>query len=313
MAKKIEKIDKDIKVGKVTLHLTNKQKLYWQKEGITKGELIEYYDKIATMLLPYLKDRPESMRRHPNGINGPDFFQKDIDKSKVPTWLKTKKIFSESNNGTIDYLICNDKATLLFMANLGCIEINPWNSRVTKPDNPDWIVIDLDPENIDFKEVIKTALEVYKVFNELDIECYPKTSGSRGLHIYVPLAAKYSYEIARTFAQLIAQRVHGRLPDITSIVRSPSKRQKKVYLDYLQNSKGQTLAAPYSARPKPGAKVSTPLEWKEVNAKLDPAAFTIKTIFRRLDKVGDLWRPVIGKGVNIEKAMKKLSSQNTQQ
>lgn len=307
MAKKIEKIDKDIKIGKVTLHLTNQQKLYWQKEDITKGELIEYYDEIAPMILPYLKDRPESMRRHPNGINGPDFFQKDVDTSKIPAWLKTKRIYSESNKDYIDYLICNDKATLLYMANLGCIEMNPWNSRITKPDNPDWIVIDLDPENIDFKEVVKTALEVRKVFSELDIECYPKTSGSRGIHIFVPLGAKYTYEIARTFAQLIAQRIHDRLPDITSIVRSPSKRQKKVYLDYLQNSKGQTLAAAYSVRPKPDAKVSTPLEWKEVNTKLDPSAFTIKTIFKRLDKKGDIWKPVLGKGANIEKALKKLS------
>ncbi len=307
MAKQKEKVDKDLKIGKVTLHLTNQQKLYWQKEGITKGELIEYYDKMAPMILPYLKDRPQSMRRHPNGINGPDFFQKDIDTSNVPPWLKTKRIYSESNKDYIDYLICNDKATLLYMANLGCIEINPWNSRIKNPDNPDWIVIDLDPESIDFREVVKTALEVRKVFNELDIECYPKTSGSRGMHIYVPLAAKYTYAIARTFAQLIAQRVNTRLPTITSIVRSPSKRQKKVYLDYLQNSKGQTLASPYSARPKPNAKVSTPLEWNEVNAKLDPSVYTIKTIFKRLDKKGDLWTPVLGNGANIEKALKKMS------
>jgi bifunctional non-homologous end joining protein LigD len=248
------------------------------------------------------------MRRHPNGINGPDFFQKDIDRSKVPQWLTTKKVFSESNNDYIEYLICNDKATLIYMANLGCIEINPWNSRLQKPDNPDWIVIDLDPEAIGFNEVVKTAIGVRKVLEELEIESYPKTSGSRGMHIYIPLGAKYTYDIARTFGQLIAQRVHNRIPDITSIERNPKKRQKKVYLDYLQNSKGQTLAAPYSARPKPGAKVSTPLLWSEVNAKLDPSAFTIKTILKRLDKKGDIWKPVIGKGsASIEKTLKKLS------
>jgi bifunctional non-homologous end joining protein LigD len=306
MAKKIGKVDKDVKVGGVTLHLTNQEKLYWQKEGITKGELVQYYEKIAPVILPYLKDRPQSMRRFPNGINGPDFFQKDIDTSKVPNWLKMQKMYSDSNKKNIDYLICNDKATLMFMANLGCIEINPWNSRTTKPDNPDWIVIDLDPENIDFTEVAKTANEVRKVLEELEIEGYPKTSGSRGMHIYIPLAAKYDYEIGRTFAQLIAGRVHDRIPDITSIIRSPSKRQKKVYLDYLQNSRGQTLAAPYSARPKPGATVSAPLAWSEVNAKLHPSAFTIKTIFKRLDKKGDLWKPVLGKGANIEKVLKKL-------
>ena len=306
MAKKIEKKDRDLKIGKVTLHLTNQQKFYWQKEGITKGELVEYYDTIAPIILPYLKDRPQSLLRHPNGINGPSFFQKDIDTAKVPSWLTTKNMYSESNKGYINYLICNDKATLIYMANLGCIEINPWNSRITKPDNPDWIVIDLDPEAIAFSEVVKTALMVRKVFEELDIECYPKTSGSRGIHIYVPLSAKYDYTIARTFAQFIAERVHDRLPEITSIERSPKKRQKKVYLDYLQNSRGQTLAAPYSVRPKPGARVSTPLSWKEVNAKLDPSAFTMKSIFKRLDKTGDLWKQVIGKGISIEKAMKKI-------
>jgi bifunctional non-homologous end joining protein LigD len=177
-----------------------------------------------------------------------------------------------------------------------------------KPDNPDWIVIDLDPEDIAFEFVVKTAIGVRKVLEELDIAGYPKTSGSRGMHIYIPLGAKYPYDIARTFGQLIAQRVHDRIPEFTSIVRQPKNRQKKVYLDYLQNSKGQTLAAPYSVRPKPGAKVSTPLEWKEINAKLDPMAFTMKTILKRLDKKGDLWKPVIGKRTaNIEKVLKKLS------
>jgi len=305
------KKDKSLKVGNVNLILTNQEKIYWKDEGYTKGDLVQYYTEISSIMLPYLKDRPESMRRFPNGISGPNFFQKDVDRSKVPQWLHTEKVFSESNNDYIEYLICNDKATLIYMANLGCIEINPWNSRLEKPDNPDWIVIDLDPEAIAFSKVVKTANAVRKVLEELDINSYPKTSGSRGMHIYIPLGAKYTYDIGRTFAQLIAERVHRLVPDITSIVRSPSKRQKRVYLDYLQNSKGQTLAAPYSVRPKPGATVSTPLQWSEVNAKLDPSAFTMKTIFKRLDKKGDLWKPVIGKGAaSIEKTLKKLSEGN---
>lgn len=309
MGKKTVKVDKDVKIGGATLHLTNQQKIYWPEEGITKGELVDYYEKIEPVLLPYLKDRPQSMRRHPNGINAPDFFQKDIDVEKVPSWLTTKRIYSKSNKEYIDYLICNNKATLVYMANLGCIEINPWNSRISKPDNPDWIVIDLDPENIPFSEVIKTAVTLRKILEGLEIDSYPKTSGSRGMHIYIPLAAKYEYEIARTFGQLIAQTVHDKIPEITSIVRSPSKRQKKVYLDYLQNSKGQTLAAPYSVRPKPGAKVSTPLAWSEVNAKLDPANYTIKTIFKRLDKKGDLWLPVLKKRVNIATIMRRIQKE----
>src|SRR5437667_1352674 len=192
MAQKTAKQDYSLKVGKITLALTNQEKIYWPVEGITKGEMVKYYEAIAPVMLPYLKDRPESMRRFPNGINGPDFFQKDVDRSKVPKWLHTERIFSESNDDYIEYLICNDKATLIYMANLGCIEINPWNSRIQKPDNPDWIVIDLDPVEIDFSFVVKTANGVRKILEELDIAGYPKTSGSRGMHIYIPLGAKYA-------------------------------------------------------------------------------------------------------------------------
>ncbi|HET9136211.1 MAG TPA: non-homologous end-joining DNA ligase [Candidatus Kapabacteria bacterium] len=299
MVKATEK-DRDLKIGKVTLHLTNQQKLYWPKEKITKGDLVNYYAEVASVMLPYLKGRPQSMNRYPNGIAGPSFYQKDVNLEQVPDWLKTEKIFSESNDAYINYLICNDKATLVYMANLGCIEINPWNSRIGKLDKPDWIVIDLDPEAISFEKVVQTALEVKKVFDELKTKCYCKTSGATGLHIFVPLGAKYEYKEARAFAGEIAREVHERIPAFTSIERSPSKRQRKVYLDYLQNSKGQTLAAPYSVRPKPGATVSTPLEWKEVNNKLDPKAFTIHTIFKRLDKKGDLWKEVLGKGNSIK-------------
>jgi len=258
--------------------------------------------------LPYLKNRPQSLNRFPNGINQQSFYQKDQDLNKIPSWLTTAPVYSESNDETINYLICNDKATLLYMANLGCIEINPWNSRVAKPENPDWMVIDLDPEKIAFSSVVKVALEVKKVFDEIEVECYCKTSGATGMHIYIPLAAKYHYDIVKTFAELIAHTVWVRIPEITSIDRSPSKRQGKVYLDFLQNRRGQTLAAPYSARPKKGATVSTPLEWKEVNKNLDPSQFTIKNILKRIEKKGDLWTPVIGKGANLNSIMKKMDA-----
>ncbi len=298
--------DYEKKVGKVNLKLTNQQKLYWPDEKITKGNLLKYYESVADVMLPYLKDRPESLHRFPNGIKDAGFFQKDQDVAKLPEWVRTEKVYSESNKENIDYLICNDKAHLLFMANLGCIEINPWNSKIQTPENPDWMVIDLDPEDISFKEVIKAALETRRFFDKLEIESYCKTSGATGLHIYVPLAAKYDYEIVKNFAQLVAQHVNDKLPDTTSILRMPQKRKKKIYLDFLQNRRGQTLAAPYSVRPRPGATVSTPLEWSEVNAKLDPANYTIHNTLARLDKKGDLWKPVIGKGANLEKAIKAV-------
>jgi bifunctional non-homologous end joining protein LigD len=296
----------DLKIGRNTLHLTNQSKLYWPDDGITKGELVKYYHDIAPVLLPYLRNRPQSLHRFPNGISGASFFQKDIDIQSVPRWLKTKAIYSESNEDHVNYLLCNDASTLIYMANLGCIEINPWNSRIGKLDYPDWMVLDLDPGKIAFQEVVKVARVAKELLDRLELLAFVKTSGATGLHIYVPLEAHYDYHTVRTFAHLIATLVHEKLPDTTSLVRSPAKRTKKIYLDYLQNSKGQTIAAPYSVRPRPGATVSTPLSWSEVTNKLDPTKFTIKNIFKRLDKKGDLWEPVIGKGQNMMRALKNL-------
>jgi bifunctional non-homologous end joining protein LigD len=300
--------DYDLKVGKTTLHLTNQNKVYFPNEGITKGDIVDYYDEVADLMLPYLKDRPQSMNRFPNGINGPSFYQKDLDLDKVPSWLKTASIYSDSNNANIDYLICNDKATLLYMANLGCIDINPWNSTVKNIENPDWMVIDIDPEKEDFTEVVKTALTVKEVMDELNAACYCKTSGATGLHVYIPLAGKYSYDTVKLFAELIAREVHSRIPDITSIDRTIKKRNHKIYVDFLQNRTGQTLAAPYSVRPKPGATVSTPLEWDEVNDSLMPSQFTIYNVIERFKEKGDLWKPVLGKGVDLKSILKKLES-----
>lgn len=296
----------DLKVGKNTLKLTNQNKIYFPESGITKGEIVQYYNEVADFILPYLKDRPQSMNRFPGGINGPSFYQKDVDLDKIPKWLKTKKVFSESNNEDLDYLICNDKATLLYMANLGCIEINPWNSTIKQIENPDWLVIDIDPSKDKFEEVIETALVVKDVMDELETECYCKTSGATGLHVYIPLGAKYDYDSIKIFAELIATKIQQRLPETTSLERSIKKRNNKIYIDYLQNRRGQTLAAPYSVRPVPGAQVSTPLEWSEVNDKLHPSQFTIKNVLQRFEKKGDLWAPVLGKGANIKKIMNKL-------
>jgi bifunctional non-homologous end joining protein LigD len=300
--------DYDLKVGKTTLHLTNQNKVYFPDDGITKGDIVDYYAEAAELILPYLKDRPQSMNRFPNGINGPSFYQKDLDLDKVPSWLKTASIHSDSNDADIDYLICNDKATLLYMANLGCIDINPWNSTVKNIDNPDWMVIDIDPEKEDFTKVVKTALTVKEVMDELNADCYCKTSGATGLHVYVPLGAKYSYDTVKLFGELIAREVYTRIPDITSIERTIKKREHKIYIDFLQNRTGQTLAAPYSVRPKPGATVSTPLEWNEVNESLSPSQFTIHNVMQRFKEKGDLWKPVLGKGVNLKGILKKLES-----
>lgn len=302
--------DYDLKIGKTTLHLTNQHKIYFPDDGITKGEIVQYYNEVADFILPYLKDRPQSMNRFPNGINAPGFYQKDVDVDKIPSWLKTKKVFSESNEEYLNYLICNDKPTLLYMANLGCIDINPWNSTIKHIENPDWLVIDIDPEKDNFEEVVKTALTVKEVLDELETNCYCKTSGATGLHVYIPLGAQYDYDSIKILGELLAHEIQLRLPETTSLERSIKKRNHKIYIDYLQNRRGQTLAAPYSVRPKPGATVSTPLEWSEVNSKLHPSQFTIQNVLKRFEKKGDLWKPVLGKGANIKKILHKLENKN---
>lgn len=300
-------MDKEIKIGKHKLKLTNLKKVYFPGEEYTKGDVVEYYKNVAKYILPYLKGRPESLNRHPNGIDGQSFYQKDI-KDLPPEWVKTEMIYSEHNEKEINYLVCNDEATLIYLANLGCIEINPWFSRVENLDNPDYLVLDLDPEDISFDMVVETALAVKEILDIAGAKSYCKTSGATGLHIYVPLNAKYNYDVAREFAHLVARLVHEKVPSFTSIKRSPSKRQKKVYLDYLQNRPGQTLAAPYSIRPQPGAPVATPLKWEEVKIGLDPKDYHIKNTLMRLSKTGDIFKDVLGKGIDIAKCISKLEA-----
>jgi len=282
------------------LKLTNLDKIYWKKENYTKRDLLNYYHDVVPYMLPYMKNRPQSLNRHPNGIDGMSFFQKNV-QGKVPDWIEIFEEFSESTNEAVHYFVCTNEASLIYLANLGCIEMNPWHSTTKKSDFPDYCLIDLDPHEINFDKVIETAQAVKKVLDKLSIPAWCKTSGASGLHICIPLGAKYSYDQSRQLAELIANLVHQEVPDITSIERSPSKRRKKVYLDYLQNSKGQTVACVYSARPKPGASVSTPLFWEEVKPGLSPLNFTIKNIFERLKTEGDIFKPVYEKGIDLKK------------
>jgi bifunctional non-homologous end joining protein LigD len=284
---------------------TNLDKVYFPSEGITKGDVIAYYDRLAETILPYLKNRPMVLNRHPNGIAKPNFYQKD-NPNTLPDFIETAPIYSESNGKDIRYIICRNKETLLYMANLGCIEMNPWNSRIENLNKPDWYVIDLDPGDNTFEEVIVVA----KVTKEiLDLSCeksYVKTSGKSGIHIYIPLGGKYAYDQVREFSRLIAMTVHKRVPRITSIERDPKKRKKKIYIDFLQNRTGQTLAAPYSLRPIQGANVSAPLEWKEVKKGLKPEKFTIKNMEKRLKTKSDLWEKLLSESVNLTEAIKCL-------
>lgn len=301
--------DQEITLNGHVLNLTNLNKLYWKKEKFTKGDMVNYYLKIAPFMLPYMIDRPQSLNRHPNGIEGANFFQKDMS-GKLPAWMKTHKDFSESTNATIEYLVCSNEATLIYMANLGCIEMHPWHSRTQSWQNPDWCLIDLDPDKQNpFDQVIETAQVVKKFLDAIGAICCVKTSGSTGIHIYIPLGAKYNYDQSKQLAELIVTLVNQELPEFTSLERSPAKRKGKIYLDYLQNRQTQTAAAPYSLRPKPGVPVSTPLDWSEVKKGLTPTTWNAKNIFDRLKVEGDLFKPVLGKGIDLQKVLTKLAGQ----
>lgn len=294
-------------VGGHQVKFTNLEKIYWPASGFTKYDLIDYYIQVSAYMLPYLKDRPQSLHRHPDGIDQKGFYHKDHD--HLPAWMDTVSVFSKSSDRMINYLLCQNEAGLLYMANLGCIEINPWNSRVGKLEKPDYAIIDLDPSDTNtFEEVITVAQAVKEILDQAGIQGFCKTSGSSGLHIYIPLAAQYSYAEARNFTKLLCMYVEEKVPKLSSMARTIKDRKGKIYLDYLQNRKGQTLAAPYCVRPKPGATVSAPLEWKEVKAGLQINQFTIKTMLDRLAEQGDLFAGVLGMGIDMAAALKKLDT-----
>lgn len=283
---------------------THQDKIYFPKTKYTKGDLFKYYESMAKYILPYLNDRPHSLNRMPGGIDGESFYQKN--NAHLPDWVPHADIFSDSNNENLRWMVGGQLDTLLYMVQLGCVEINPWNSRVKHLNKPDWIVIDLDPDGNKFDEVVEVARTTHEVCKEWGIPAYPKTSGKTGLHIYIPMGAKYTYEQAKNLAHLIVLEVHKRQPAVTSVERMPEKRKHKIYLDYLQNREGQTLAAPYSVRPTPEATVSMPLRWEEVKPGLKPTDVTIKNALTRVKRTGDLYQPVLGEPIDLKKVLKNI-------
>ena len=293
------------KINGHELKFTNLSKIYWPKEKYTKRDMLNYYYQVAPWLLPYLKDRPQSLNRYPNGINGKSFYQKDVT-GKAPDWIKMEP-YTTGEGEDKNFLVPEDEASILYMANAGAIEMNPWNSTIHKPDNPDWCLIDLDPSDKQgFDVVIKVAQATKEVLDTMGVEGYPKTSGSTGIHVYIPLGAKYTYDQCQMFGRIIATQVNNMLPDITSIERLTKARKNKLYVDFLQNRPKATLAAPYSLRPKPGATVSMPLYWEEVKKGLSMKDFTIENAMDRIKSEGDIFKPVLGKGIDLKKILKDI-------
>lgn len=305
--KELKKDEQLLSFGKIKVKATHVSKVFFPEEGITKGDVIKYYQSISKYILPYLVDRPQSLKRNPNGINDQGFFHKDAG-LEAPPWIKSKKIFSDSARKDINYILCNNAASLAYLNNLGCIEINPWNSTVKALDHPDYLIMDIDPsEKNTFGQVIEVARVIHDIFKGIGVESYCKTSGATGIHVYVPTQKKYTYGQLKDFAHLVAILANEQLPEFTSLERNLQKRgNKMIYIDHLQNRRGQTISSVYSLRPKEGATVSMPLKWSEVKPGLSPMEFTIHNSLARIQKTGDIFKGVLGKGIDLEKCLKRL-------
>ncbi len=265
--------------------LSNLDKVFWPEEKYTKGDLIEYYRSLAPWLLPYLKDRPVVLTRYPDGINGKSFYQKDAP-GFVPDWIQTIPIWSEDTQRDIDYFVCSDVESLVYLVNLGTIPLHIWGSRITDLTKPDWCLIDLDPKDAPFAHVITLAKTMQQLCEEVAMPALVKTTGKSGLHIMLPLGRQLTYQQCLQLAMLFSRLVTDQHPDIATTARTLSKREGKVYVDAFQNRAGQLMVAPYSVRPSPGAPVSMPIEWDEVNAKLHNSNFTIANALNRMQKLG---------------------------
>ena len=285
--------------------LSNLDKVFWPDDGTTKGDLISYYRDISPWLLPYLRDRAVTLTRYPDGIAGKSFFQKDAP-AYVPAWVRTARVQGDGRD--LDFFVCDDLETLLYVVNLGTIPLHLPANRLDR--NPDWCVIDLDPKQAPFAWVVDLAKAVHELCEELGLPSFPKTSGQKGLHVLIPLGAQLTHEQATSLGELIARVVEGRHPEIGTTERNIAARKGRVYLDFLQNGDGKTIAGPFSARPVPGATVSAPLRWSEVNGKLDPKKFTLRSLPARMKRLaGDPLLPVLTLSPDLPAALRRLGEQ----
>lgn len=288
------------------VNFTNLDKVFWPEEGYTKGDLVDYYRRVAPALLPYLRDRPVVLTRFPDGIHGKSFFQKDAP-AFAPSWVRTETIWSGGSERELRYFICNDLETLLYLANMGTIPLHVWASRLGSLEQPDWCILDLDPKEAPFIHVVRVAQALHRLCGEIGLPHYVKTSGSTGLHVLLPLGRQFTFDQCRSLGELLARVIVAELPEIATIVRRPGARGGKVYLDFLQNGHGKLLVAPYSVRPRPGATVSAPLDWREVNARLSIDRFTIRSMPQRLKrKRKDPLLPVLTEVPDVAGALEKL-------
>ena len=304
-----EPLETEIRRGRRTLRLSNLDKVFWPDEGITKGDLLAYYREVASALLPHLRDRPFTMKRYPDGWQGNHFFQKDAP-SHMPEWIPSKTYRSTSRETrqkrTIRYPLVNDELALLWMVNMGCIDMNTWYSRVDRPERPDWVLFDLDPSpDVGFREVVQVALLVKEVLDALGLAGIPKTSGADGFHVLAPVAPRATYDDTREFAEIVAGTLARTHRGLVTTEWSKAKR-RGVLVDANQNGEGKTIASAYSVRPRAGAPVSTPLRWDEVSEELDPLDFTMEIVLGRVEREGDLFEGVLTTRQSLAGALREL-------
>ena len=291
-----------------TVAFTNLDKVFWPDDGYTKGDLIEYHRQVSEWMLAYLQDRPLVMTRYPDGIDGKSFFQKDAP-PYAPDWFRRVTVWSEGSNRALSYFVAEDEESLLYVINMGTIPLHIWSSRIDTLAQPDWCILDLDPKDAPFSHVVDVALTIRELCDEIGLPCFPKTSGSTGIHVLVPLGRRLTYEQSKTLGQLLGRVVVAERPDIATLTRNPDRREGKVYVDFVQNGHGRLLVAPFTVRPKPGAPVSTPLDWKEVNERLTIERHTIASVPKRMKRLGyDPLRAVLDLEPDLLDALERLTT-----
>jgi bifunctional non-homologous end joining protein LigD len=300
-----------VRRGKRELRLSNLDKPFWPEEGITKGDLLRYYRDVAPVLIPHLRDRPFTMRRYPDGAYGEAFFQKDAPKH-MPDWIPTYHALVSARDSArtkkwIDFPLVNDELALLWMVNMGCIDMNAWYSRVDRPDRPDFVLFDLDPTpEVPWQQTVEVALILKELLDALELDSFPKTSGGKGFHVLVPLDRRSTYDDSRQFAEIVAGAIARAHPKLATTEWSKARR-RGVLIDSNQNGEGKTIASAYSVRPKPNAPVSTPLRWDEVDDKLNPAIYTMPVVLERVRLHGDLYAPMLSTRQSLAKALRSLA------
>ena len=295
-----------LKFGRYTVETSNEEKLFFPDEEISKGDLIDYYQKIAEKLVPCVKERPLVMKRYPDGIKGESFFQKEIG-DYFPDWIERVKV--KKKGGTVTHVQCDNAATLVYLANQACIELHPWLSRSDKLHYPDQLIIDLDPSGDDFSQAVFGARVLKELFDELDLKAFLKTTGSRGLHVLVPLNRRANFDKVREFAQDTAKLLAQRHSDKLTIEARKAKRRGRLLIDTARNAYAQTAVAPYAVRAKPGAPVATPLDWDEIgNKKLNSQSYNVRNIFRRLGRKTDPWKDLPRLGRSLKEARRRLDA-----